>query len=594
MFSLLGYILLFISLIGYFVFVRKTFNIKTELIPILIFSTTILILYIGALLNVLLVSSIVILFTGIGLLLYYIVSKKINFSDILSIFTPGIIVFILSCIVIIIFYSNTKLVSYDNFSHWGLLVKQMWMDNRLPNFSNIMINFKSYPPGSALFIYYITKIIGQTEGNMLIAQNILALSCILTLFSFIRNKKFIGYYIIVIVLSPIMLSLPSNMKDLLVDSLLALFALANSALIIYYKSDLKKASLLSIPIMTSALLIKNSSVIFNIFNIILLLIIYIKTDKVNRKSNRSLIFIILSALIPFISLFLWSKHVKLVYPIETLSSSKHAMNLSYYSQTLLGKSSGDIKSICSIFLAKATDLFDPGNTLFLIWNIIIISFFALNNYINKIKSWKFVFYLLFVDIAYLLYQLGLLGMYLFSMPTGEAMVLASYGRYNSTIITYIIGLLIILIFKELFSKKNQSVILKWIVTVSICIVAAYTFTTSNLINRLSLKPSVYSNIVDTFDNSIANIEDTQNKSFVVYSPFSEKDGGYTHYLSRYKLYTNKIKVVPSFKDKEEFDTIIKDFNYLIVLEDNEEINELLNQTSNDTSHIGSYLIKDLK
>ena len=593
MFSLIGYILLFISLIGYFTFFSKRFNIKHELIPILIFSTTILLLYIGALLNVLYYSSAIILFTGIGLLFYYLISKKLTFSDIKNIFTPSIIVFILSCIIIIVFYTNTKLISYDNFSHWGLIVKQMWMDNRLPNFSNIMINFKSYPPGSALFIYYITNIIGKTEGNMLIAQNILSLSCILTLFSFMRNKKFLCYYIVIIVLSPFMLSFPSNMNDLLVDSLLALFALANSALIIYYKSDLKKAALLSIPIMSSALLIKNSSIIFNIFNIILLLILYVKTDKLNRKKDRSFVFIILSALTPFIFLFLWSKHVNLVYPVETLSSSKHSMNLSYYLETLSGKSSDDIRNIFSIFLERATSLSDSGNKLFLIWNIIIICFFALNNYFNKIKSWKFISYLIYVDIAYLIYQIGLLGMYLFSMPTGEAMVLASYGRYNSTIITYIIGFLIILIFKELFSKKNKIVLLKWFVTIVICVVTAYTFNISNLISRLSLKPTIHSNIVDTFDNCIVNIKDTQNKSFIIYSPFSEKDGGYTHYLSRYKLYTNKIKVVASFKDKKEFNDIVKDFDYLIVLEDNEDIKELLNTVSNNNSYIGSYLIKDL-
>ena len=49
---------------------------------------------------------------------------------------------------------NLKLVHYDNFSHWALIVKYLLSADQLPSVDTELIPFRDYPPGSSLFIYY--------------------------------------------------------------------------------------------------------------------------------------------------------------------------------------------------------------------------------------------------------------------------------------------------------------------------------------------------------------------------------------------------------------------------------------------------------
>ena len=201
LFAASRYLLLVLSMFGYGLFLYKRFNIKAELIPVTVFSAITVIMYAAGLLNVMYSATLLVLAAGLFLFAYLIATKNIRLLDFKGIFTPGIIVFLVGCAAVFFLYRGARLYHYDNFSHWGLIVKHMWLKNRLPNFSDTVISYKTYPPGSAVFIYYITKIIGKSEGKMLIAQNILLLSCALTLFAFIKNKKRVVSYLVLAVSS---------------------------------------------------------------------------------------------------------------------------------------------------------------------------------------------------------------------------------------------------------------------------------------------------------------------------------------------------------------------------------------------------------
>ena len=60
---------------------------------------------------------------------------------------------------------------YDNFSHWANIVQSLFNRNALPNFEVDIVEFKSYQPGTACFIYLVGMIMGKTEGVMVVAQN---------------------------------------------------------------------------------------------------------------------------------------------------------------------------------------------------------------------------------------------------------------------------------------------------------------------------------------------------------------------------------------------------------------------------------------
>ena len=112
---------------------------------------------------------------------------------------------------------------YDNFSHWGRITKQMLMTDRYPTFRDPIITFTAYPPGSATGIYYFCQLFGGAESTQMVAQSFLMMLCVLPLFSFIKKNKTLSI-VYILVLSNIMLVCFSLATELLVDSLLGMFA----------------------------------------------------------------------------------------------------------------------------------------------------------------------------------------------------------------------------------------------------------------------------------------------------------------------------------------------------------------------------------
>ena len=81
---------------------------------------------------------------------------------------------------------------------------------------------------------------------MLIAQNILLLSCALTLFAFIKTKRVVSYLVLRVLV--FYAHLPLSLQSLLVDTLLPPLAVANAAVMVYYRKDILKAAALSCPL----------------------------------------------------------------------------------------------------------------------------------------------------------------------------------------------------------------------------------------------------------------------------------------------------------------------------------------------------------
>ncbi len=76
----------------------------------------------------------------------------------------------------------------------------------------------------------------------------------------------------------------------------------------------------------------------------------------------------------------------------------------------------------------------------------------------NLKKWKFNFFVFFLSVFYtIVYYIGLLLMYLLAMPTDEAVRLAGFERYASSILIFISGILTIFIVRELdknFYEQN--------------------------------------------------------------------------------------------------------------------------------------------
>ena len=165
------------------------------------------------------------------------------------------------CVLVWFFFllQGAHMTSYDNFSHWATVVKDMLRENRLPDSQDALIRFQSYPLGSSLFIYGICTVTGAAEGIMLWAQVCMDISFLFCLFVFVQKTNW--YLTVVPVLYGLWaLTVNNSIYELRVDTLLPLCGTAVFAMIYAYRKEPVKASDCAAGMWMQLLQIKNSGI----------------------------------------------------------------------------------------------------------------------------------------------------------------------------------------------------------------------------------------------------------------------------------------------------------------------------------------------
>ena len=181
--------ILLIALFGYLLLLKERFQVTPMFGWIVVFSSIGCFIYLGGIVSLLLPSVYGITAAGISLFIYYAVTGKLH------LLFGAQSLRILNILFVIVFlylgYSmyNTRYMHYDNFSHWGLVVKYMLASDHIPDAAAKIIDFKTYPLGSSSFIYYVCRIVGSREDVMLLAQMALLFAGFYAMFGVIKDKK---------------------------------------------------------------------------------------------------------------------------------------------------------------------------------------------------------------------------------------------------------------------------------------------------------------------------------------------------------------------------------------------------------------------
>ena len=152
--------------IGYSCLIHHKLKINSAFIPIMIITTITCIVYIFGLANKLKLAVNSITIIGLLFFIYYImktVRKKFSMKFFLC---PAIVFFILGSAYFMFLLKDVSYFHYDNFSHFGRIVKEIFYFDSFPNM-NTTITFQKYPPATATFIYYFSKVIGYIVKEML-------------------------------------------------------------------------------------------------------------------------------------------------------------------------------------------------------------------------------------------------------------------------------------------------------------------------------------------------------------------------------------------------------------------------------------------
>lgn len=325
-------VFLIISLMGISFFVYDKLRINPTFVPLTALSAIVCFIYISGLLNILrLCVYLLFAFSVICFAIYLLkISKKE--LDISVFWCPGVIFFALLTVYFFILLNGLSLTQYDNFSHWGLIVKEMFYYNSFPDDRTIVI-FRNYPPGTASLIYYICKILGYNEGNMLIAQSLIIPACLATLFckAKFKNMPYLISLTAVCIASICIMGYGDstlNMHNLMVDAVLAFVAAASIIIAYYYKNNIKKLFFSNLIVLSSLCLIKDSG---KIFLIIICLFIFMETTNYLRNiTKEKILYSFILLIVPiFLSSTLWKAYNEKAYQTYEFSSNKFVFSLDW-------------------------------------------------------------------------------------------------------------------------------------------------------------------------------------------------------------------------------------------------------------------------
>lgn len=417
-------------------FVRKALSLRWEFIPVFVFSSIACLVFLSGLAGQLFTGSILILIAGLllygGMLFLRLrrgASLRMSFSIFQFSFLAGTFVFLL------VLFQN-QLTHYDNFSHWAIVLKQMLSTDAFPTPDSNLIDFKNYPLGTSSFIYYVCRFMGHSQSVMLLAQGLLIFSCFYAMFGIVSEKKrFLLYAFLGLGLSTLsFFNLTIRITNLLVDFLLPIYALAILAVIYQYRNEIKKACIVVLPLAGLLTIIKSTGIIFAAIGLIFLVYTWLKhKQKFSWKTALAVVGTICGALIPY---FGWSWRMATVFQgidnkFDVATSGIQA-----------GKTPEQMREILWTFLKASTDLTTRPVIGIVIFQLIAIaaSVFAIVVLKKKWNLWKA---LIALDVVLLLYYAGILALYLFSMPLDEAIVLAGFERYASSIVVLFAGGLVL-------------------------------------------------------------------------------------------------------------------------------------------------------
>ncbi|KAA9218390.1 MULTISPECIES: ArnT family glycosyltransferase [Aerococcus] len=422
MFNLFLFIL---STYGYVSCLEKRLAVSPYLSWILVIAGQSLTIYAFALVNFLQPAMYLIYYLGFVLLAVYLFQQgRSSQGSFLVLFQrkfPWIsLIFLVTFLIWVLLMKDMPLIFWDNFSHWGLIVKFFFNEQRLATDLDKIIYYRSYPPAVSLYINYVVNFLGYSEGHMIIGNfmvNLAALYAFFTPFN-IKKNKITGFLVLFLIAGFYLMDDHVKMYNLLVDNLLAYLTLAAFAGLYHYRKNRKISSLIVILLAGFLGLVKGSGIFFVVLVIAVYCYYLTKYDKAKEPFSLKKYLPVLLSLLPFA---LWKLYVRLMYDT---SQFRHSVHFDWSQLHLKAK-------IVAKFILQSLDPWTPatwGLVLIVVLVLVMLLVTAREKNLQKqlITFSGILFAVLFV------YYLSTMAMYLTAMPMDEAVKLAQFDRYTLT------------------------------------------------------------------------------------------------------------------------------------------------------------------
>jgi hypothetical protein len=384
---------------------------------------------------------------SVAYLVYKIVHEHGRISDVFK--SAGFISFLLIAIFICIVIRGFVFSTWDEFSHWGLLLKNLYLSNGFGNLSDSTTLFKWYPQGISLFLNFTTSFSNHfSESSALGGMLALSYAQLMIMFTKIRYGDWKKILIItgIIFITPLVF-FGNFYNTILVDPVMALiFANILCFNFSYSKKDVFYAIYMSLQFY----LLVNTKQIGMLLALIAFAAIvtsYIySTDKIkplksfiaNKKNELIYVFIpIISVILTYLS---WDFYVKKNNFSENISINMFGNFLNLFQQTPSYYKLTIINFINNFFKINQYGII---NFSFFLWSIIMILILFCIYKLSAVHRQKNFIFQLLIFIGLYLYSGMILITILIGFDEYSATTLASVDRYLGS---YFLGLFMVTIF----------------------------------------------------------------------------------------------------------------------------------------------------
>lgn len=553
--SVMRLLILMFSFYGYLQAVSR--KVRAEFAIGIVFSAIGGAVFLAGILNILKIASFVI--CGVGV--YLAVRSVMRKESPKRLMCFGTVFFAVSCVYLFFILHDMILVEYDNFSHWGIVTKLLLRKDRFPNYTDINIAFQSYPLGSASFIYYIVTITGiGSEWMWLFTQAFLMSGFLTSLFAFAKSWP---QKIVTALACVIFIAGNTSITDLLVDTLLPVAAVGGISFCLYYRKQIYQHIWWVLPYIVFLTAIKNSGIFFA-----LVILGYLLSKG---RSRRDLSAWVTGGLCAAATLVLWQRHVKLVF--DNGMMSYHSLSLDYFGKMFNDKDDSQIQTILSGFMGK---MFSYDNHV--LWLAGMLAVVVVIDLLRKKKdSHRDLIWL--AVVSYLIYQVMTCGMYLLTMPKGEAIRLAAYDRYHDTILIFVAGIVLTGMLEATDDRLDlrSGGFYRSVLASVICLVCLFYAITPNKVFLTKRDPGdkyrgrarlQYDAMVDAYQ-----LKEGKRCAILIKTTHDSANPGFLRYLTKYLL--DPSVVVTMCVDDCDPEVLADRYDYLIVFDSTDDIVEFL-------------------
>lgn len=385
-----------------------------------VFSILGLVLYFAAMMGLIYHTTYFLYLAGIGSSLYSWAKYKAQIIELGREYFCELTFLLLIILVFAAHASTSEFASWDDFSHWGIMSKELIQNSVFEYNLSESVLLKShmhYPRGAAIYHYFMLLLPGYSDGGALFAHFLLHLLLITPLMA---NKKWYHTMFFIIVIFAAVMYYTTGLRSIYNDSTTSLMFAA--VFLVYLSEDDKlKGLYLALPILIFLPLFREIGFLLSL--IAAFILIYLSYKKID--CCRAMPAYVVMLIAPYMVQSLWFWYFSETH--QGLARSQHTLSNLWLLITSFDEQSWLIAKNYVKFMLKF--LIKEGSIV--VYVLLALSWYGVKKYNKNLTAeWLTIFKLLL--IGFLIFSLWRLYLYYAVFAAIEAVQGKSIIRYCGT------------------------------------------------------------------------------------------------------------------------------------------------------------------